>query len=86
LEVLIEVVLWKVSKGRDKPHRDTPRREAKRERETIEKEIVRINILIQKFKRLIKSRALKNQAYTIHYETKQKTNSKIYNILTLGGG
>ena len=86
MEVLIEVVLWKVSKGRDKPHRDTPRREAKRERETIEKEIVRINILIQKFKRLIKSRALKNQAYTIHYETKQKTNSKIYYILTLGGG
>ena len=86
MEVLIEVVLWKVSKGRDKPHRDTPRREAKRERETIEKEIVRINILIQKFKRLIKSRALKNQAYTIHYETKQKTNSKIYHILTLGGG
>ena len=86
MEVLIEVVLWKVSKGRDKPHRDTPRREAKRERERIEKEIVRINILIQKFKRLIKSRALKNPAYTIHYETKQKTNSKIYHILTLGGG
>ena len=61
-------------------------KERERERETIEKEIVRINILIQKFKRLIKSRALKNPAYTIHYETKQKTNSKIYHILTLGGG
>jgi len=61
-------------------------KERERERETIEKEIVRINILIQKFKRLIKSRALKNPAYTIQYETKQKTNSKIYHILTLGGG
>jgi len=77
-----------IQRKRQTTQRHTKERgkERERERETIEKEIVRINILIQKFKRLIKSRALKNPAYTIHYETKQKTNSKIYHILTLGGG
>ena len=75
-----------IQRKRQTTQRHTKERGKERERETIEKEIVRINILIQKFKRLIKSRALKNPAYTIHYETKQKTNKPLYYILTLGGG
>ena len=70
-----------IQRKRQTTQRHTKERGKERERETIEKEIVRINILIQKFKRLIKSRALKNPAYTIHYETKQKTSKPLYIFL-----